>query len=159
MTIRPAKPRDAAAIAEIWNVEIRDGVSTFNALEKTVDEIASQITGAPDNWLVVLKDQEVVGFASLSQFRGGVGYRHSLEHTIYLSHAARGLGLGRALMRQLEISARAQGAHVLVAGIGGENAAGIAFHKVMGFSKAGQMSEVGRKFGRWMDLVLMQKKL
>ena len=159
MTVRPASQQDASAIAAIWNAEIRDGVSTFNSVERGAEEIASQIADAPKNWLVAEVDGQVVGFATLSQFRGGVGYRHSLEHTIYLAPKARGCDLGRALMQRIEQSAREQGTHVLIAAIGGENSDGIAFHAAIGFSETGRMPELGRKFGRWMDLVLMQKKL
>jgi phosphinothricin acetyltransferase len=159
VTIRQAAPKDAVAIAAIWNREISEGVSTFNSVEKSDAEITSMIADRGAATLVAEAEGTLIGFATYGPFRGGIGYAHSMEHTIYLDPAARGRGAGRALMRAIEKVARTNGVHVLVAGIGGENAAGIAFHSALGFEEVGRMPEVGRKFGRWMDLVLMQKIL
>lgn len=159
MIVRPATTEDADVIAAIWNHEIRDGVSTFNSHEKSIQEVAALIGARIGAFLVGEINGLVVGFATFSEFRGGVGYAQSGEHTIYLKTVARGQGAGRKLLSALEQSAREAGLHVLVAGIGGENLAGIAFHKAMGFVETGRMPETGRKFGRWMDLVLMQKIL
>lgn len=159
MKIRNAHFEDAGAIAKIWNREIREGVSTFNSAEKTETDIR-ELTGARRlAFLVVEIEGQVVGFATYFQFRGGIGYAHSMEHTIHLSHTARGRGVGRKLMERLTDAARTQKAHSLIAGIGGENETGIAFHRALGFEEVGRLPEVGRKFGRWMDLVFMQKNL
>jgi L-amino acid N-acyltransferase YncA len=156
--LRDATSADAGAIAAIWNREIRDGVSTFNTVEKDLGALKAAI--ASDAVYVVAEEgTEVVGFATFGPFRGGPGYVHTMEHTIYLDEAARGKGVGRALMAALEVAAKGRGVHVLVAGVGGENSSGIAFHKAMGFVEVGRMPEVGRKFDRWMDLVLLQKLL
>ncbi|MBE1292795.1 MAG: GNAT family N-acetyltransferase [Rhodobacteraceae bacterium] len=158
MILRDATSADAGAIAAIWNREIRDGVSTFNTVEKDLGALKAAI--ASDAVYVVAElDREVVGFATFGPFRGGSGYVHTMEHTIYLDEAARGKGVGRKLMAALEAEAQDRNVHVLVAGVGGENSAGIAFHKAMGFVEVGRMPEVGRKFERWMDLVLLQKRL
>ncbi len=158
MILRDATSADAGAIAAIWNREIRDGVSTFNTVEKDLGKLKAAI--ASDAVYVVAEEgTEVVGFATFGPFRGGPGYVHTMEHTIYLDEVARGKGVGRALMAALEVAAKGRGVHVLVAGVGGENSAGIAFHKAMGFVEVGRMPEVGRKFDRWMDLVLLQKLL
>jgi phosphinothricin acetyltransferase len=82
-----------------------------------------------------------------------------MEHTIILAPHARGKGAGRALMTAIEDHARAGGAHTLFAGVSGENAEGIAFHTRMGFRPLVTIPEVGHKFGRWLDLVLMMKTL
>ena len=159
MKIRQAITSDASAIAAIWNTEIRDGVTTFNSVEKAVAEIADLISARPNAFLIAESEGQIIGFATFSQFRSGVGYAHSMEHTVYLDPEARGRGAGRALLGALEDLARAQGVHALVAGIGGENTTGIAFHASLGYVETGRMPQVGRKFGRWMDLVLMQKIL
>ncbi len=158
MILRDATAADAEAIAAIWNREIRDGVSTFNTIEKELGAIKGAI--ASEVVFLVAEDAgAVVGFATFGPFRGGPGYALTMEHTIYLAETARGTGIGRALMTRLETEAKARGVHVLVAGVGGENSGGIAFHKAMGFAEVGRMPEVGRKFDRWMDLVLLQKLL
>ncbi len=158
MILRDATMADAEAIAAIWNREIRDGVSTFNTIEKELGALKAAI--ASEVVFLVAEDAgAVVGFATFGPFRGGPGYALTMEHTIYLAENARGKGVGRALMARLEVEAKARGVHVLVAGVGGENSGGIAFHKAMGFVEVARMPEVGRKFDRWMDLVLLQKLL
>ena len=158
MILRDATGADAGAIATIWNREIRDGVSTFNTIEKELGALKAAI--ASEAVFKVVEDADaVLGFATFGPFRGGPGYVHSMEHTIYLAEDARGRGVGRMLMAALQEEARARDIHVLVAGVGSENAAGIAFHTRLGFVEVGRMPQIGRKFGRWMDLVLLQKML
>ena len=160
--IRRATPQDAAAIAGIWNPYIRDSAVTFNSAEKPVDEVAALIRdrdAAGFATFVAEGAGGIAGFASYSQFRGGVGYARSMEHTVLLSPAARGKGFGRALMQAVEDHARAGGAHCLFAGVSAENPEGRAFHARLGFAEAAILRAVGFKFGRYMDLVLMQKFL
>lgn len=160
--IRDAVADDAAGIAEIWNPIIRDTAITFNAAEKTMAELEALIAEkarAGHGFFVAEEGGAVAGFATYGQFRGGVGYARAMEHTVLLGPEARGRGLGRALMATVESHARAGGAHALMAGISGENPAAIAFHARIGFREIARVPEVGWKFGRLMDLVLMQKFL
>jgi len=161
MKLRPARPADAAAIAGIWNGCIRETAVTFTDVEKTVAGLRADIAARQPAGLFPVAGEEgaVLGFATAFAFRAGPGYRHTLEHTVQLAPGARGRGAGRALMGRLEAAARGAGAHVLVAAVSGENAGGIAFHEAIGFARVGEMPQVGRKFGRWMDLVLLQKIL
>lgn len=156
--IRPATAQDAPAIAAIWNQIIRDTTATFTSLEKDPTALADLIAqGVP--WWVADVNNTVQGHATYGQFRGGPGYARSMEHSIHLSNTAQGLGLGRKLMTTLESHARAAGAHVMVAGISGENTAGQAFHARIGYVECGRVLQAGHKFGRYLDLVLMQKIL
>jgi L-amino acid N-acyltransferase len=160
--IRPVLATDAAAIAAFWNPFIRDTAVTFNPVEKSPAEIAAMIhdrQAAGHGFLVAEHQGHVAGFASYAQFRGGAGYARTMEHTIILSPTAHGYGLGRALMAALEDQARAAGIHSLIAGVSAENPAGRAFHAAIGYAEIGILPQVGHKFGRWMDLVLMQKIL
>lgn len=160
--IRPAEARDAAAVARIWNPVIRDTAATFNAVEKTEAELAETFAAKQAQgyaFLLAEAEGEVVGFATYGQFRGGVGYACTMEHTIILGPGARGRGLGRALMTAIEDHARAGGAHSLFAGVSAENPDGRAFHAAIGYREVAVLCKVGFKFGRWMDLVLMQKML
>ncbi|MEQ8898514.1 MAG: N-acetyltransferase family protein [Roseovarius sp.] len=159
MSVRAAVPEDAGAIAAIWNPFIRDTAVTFTTEEKTEAGLAADIAARPAAFFVAGEGGKVMGFATAFAFRGGPGYRHTFEHTVQLAPEAWGQGLGRALMARLEEALRENGCHVLVAGISGENEAGIAFHHAIGFETVGRMPQVGAKFGRWMDLVLMQKIL
>lgn len=152
-----ARPTDVPAILSLWNEVIAQTTITFTSAPKTRDDIAALIERQP---VFVARDgAQVLGFATYSQFRGGDGYRLTQEHAIYLTAAARGKGLGRGLWDAVEDHARGAGAHSLIAGISGENAGGIAFHAAMGFDHVGRIPEVGHKFGRYLDLVLMQKRL
>lgn len=161
MRVRQAIPADAGAIADIWNGYIRDAAVTFTDIEKTTEGLAADITARQQDglYLVAERDGAVLGFTTAGAFRGGPGYRHTLEITVHVAPDARGRGAGRALVTALEDAARKAGAHVLVAGVSGENVDAIAFHARLGFTQVGRMAQVGRKFGRWMDLVLMQKIL
>ncbi|MCF3934252.1 N-acetyltransferase family protein [Acuticoccus sp. M5D2P5] len=162
MNTRPALLTDAAAIVEIWNAIIRDPHITFTTVLKTVDGIGAMIAerqAAGEAFYVGEADGAVVGFATYSAFRGGPGYARTKELSINLAPEARGHGLGRALMGALEAHGRAAGVHSLVAGVSGANADGIAFHKAVGFDVAGILPEAGWKYGVYLDLVLMQKRL
>ncbi|HSG57525.1 MAG TPA: GNAT family N-acetyltransferase [Paracoccaceae bacterium] len=160
--IRPAAAPDAAAIAEIWNPVIRDTAVTFNAVEKTPEGLVADFAAkalAGHGFLVAEAGGRVLGFANYSQFRGGVGYARSMEHTIILAPQAQRQGVGRALMAAIEDHARAGGAHALFAGVSAENPAGVEFHRRIGFNEVARLREVGFKFGRWLDLILLQKFL
>lgn len=156
--IRAARPADAPAIAAFWNPFIRDTVVTFNPVEKSEAEIAAMIEGR-EVFLVAEWEGAVLGFASYGQFRGGLGYAFAQEHTIILAPQAKGRGLGRRLMQALEAAALAHGHHIMVGGVSGSNPAGIGFHAALGYAEVGRVREAGWKFGRWHDLVLMQKIL
>ena len=159
MIIRAATPDDADHIATIWNAEIRHGVSTFTSQEKAVSDIVQLIEHDRDGFCVVQNADHQLGFGRLSQFRSGDGYAHSMEHSIYVAPQAQGMGVGRNIMAYLEDVATNRGARSLIAGIGAENTAAIAFHTHLGFRTVGRVQDAGRKFDRWMDLVLMQKIL
>jgi phosphinothricin acetyltransferase len=162
MTIRAATAADVPAIVAIWNPVIRDSIATFNAEEKSpamVADMLSQKAAAGHAFLVALHHGQIAGFAHYGQFRGGIGYRHTAEHTIVLGENVRGQGIGRSLLAALEDHARTAGFHSLWAGVSGENVAGVAFHARAGFARVAVLPQVGRKFDRWFDLVLMQKRL
>ncbi len=156
--IRAAELRDAGGVAAIWNPLIRDTTVTFTPDEKTIAEVEAMIAG-PDPMLVIEEAGAILGFARYFQFRGGAGYRFTAEHTILLAPQGRGGGRGRALMTALADHARAAGRHSLIGGVSAENAAGLAFHAACGFQVVGTVPEAGFKFGRWLDLVLMQRRL
>lgn len=99
---------------------------------------------------------EVLGYASYGTWRSIEGFRHTVEHSVYVRAEQRGHGLGPALMQTLIEHARAAGLHVMVAAIESGNAASIRLHERLGFATSGRMPQVGRKFGRWLDLTFMQ---
>ncbi|MCB1400764.1 MAG: N-acetyltransferase [Rhodobacteraceae bacterium] len=162
VAIRVAREADIPAIVGFWNPVIRETTVTFASEEKSEAGLRAMFDArraAGREVFVADLGGLAVGIASYDQFRGGDGYRHAMEHTVILAREVRGGGIGRRLMHALEDHARQAGGHVMVGGISGENAAGIAFHAALGYVETGRMPQVGRKFGRWLDLVLMQKLL
>jgi L-amino acid N-acyltransferase len=159
--IRAATAADAGAIAALWNHYIRDTLVTFNLAEKSEEEVAATIAArqAAGQAFLVAEDSGLLGFATYAQFRGGVGYARTMEHTVLLDAAARGRGVGRALMAAVEDHARGAGVHSLFGGVSGANPEGRAFHLAVGYAEVAVLREVGWKWGRWLDLHLMQKIL
>jgi L-amino acid N-acyltransferase len=156
--IRPARPGDATAIGAIWNPYIRNTTVTFNPVEKSDAEIAT-MTAAPHAFFVWDDGDRLLGFARYFQFRGGLGYARSAEHTILLHPDAIGRGIGRALMTAILDHAQAARIGSMIAAVSAENTSGLAFHVALGFVEVGYLPSVGWKFDRWIDLILMQKRL
>lgn len=160
--IRQARRADVPQIAGLWNAIIRETVITFNPQEKSDADVWRTVLsrarqGHP--FLVAVQDGAVLGFATYAQFRAGLGYARSMEHSINLAPAARGLGLGRRLMAAIEDHATARGMRAMVGAVTASNAASLQFHEALGYQVVGRMPQVGWKFGRFHDLVLMQKLL
>ena len=158
--VRDAAARDASGIREIYN----DAVVNTNAIwnEQVVDEAnrvawlhARQGMGYPV--LVAVNAEEgVLGYASFGDWRAFDGYRHTVEHSVYVHPDARGQGVAQLLMQMLIERARVLDKHVMVAAIEAGNQPSIALHRRLGFVQTGLMPEVGVKFGRWLDLLWMQ---
>lgn len=162
MIIRPVLDTDLPAILEFWNPIIRATTIIFSSEERSVESLGALIAtrrAAGREMLVAEEQGAILGIATYDQFRGGLGYVHAMEHTVLLAPAARGKGIGRVLMAAIEDHARARGAHTMVAAVALENQEGIAFHEAIGFQRVGLLPQSGRKFGRWLDLVLLQKIL
>ena len=160
--IRPATAADATALAALLNHWIEQTAVTFNPVPKTEADIVSMIAAKGSSghaFLIAEEAGQIVGQASYGQFRGGQGYATCMEHSISLLPGTPRKGLGRALLTAIEGHARAAGAHQMIAGVSGENPDGQAFHARMGYSHIATIPQAGFKFGRYMDLVLMQKFL
>ncbi len=160
--IRPACAADAPALAAILNHWILHTSVTFNPVPKTPEDILATIAdkaAAGHAFLVAEDAGHIIGQAAYGQFRGGAGYRTCMEHSISLLPGTPRKGLGRALLTAIEDHARTAGAHQMIAGVSGENPDGQAFHTRMGYRPIATIPEAGFKFGRYIDLVLMQKFL
>ena len=163
MIIRDALPGDIPGITLIYNDAVAHSTAIWNeTLVDTANRLAwladRQRAGYPV--LVVVDDAEdVLGYASFSDWRAWDGYRHTVEHSVYVRGDQRGKGLGERLMRTLIERARAIGKHVMVAGIEAGNLGSIGLHEKLGFENVGHLREVGAKFGSWLDLVFLQLKL
>ena len=109
--------------------------------------------------LVAMKGRDVVGFASFGDFRPFPGYRHTVENSVYVDERHHRAGIGRSLVTALIERATTLNKHAMIAGIDAANTGSIGLHASLGFIEVARMPEVGCKFGRWLDLVLMQKQL
>lgn len=162
MQIRDALPGDAPAIMSIYNHAVAHTTAIWN--EALVDEAnrrawmqERQAMGFPV--LVVQREADLLGYASFGPWRAFEGFRHTVEHSVYVHPDHHGQGLGRQLMQALIERARSQHIHVMVAAIEAGNSASIRLHKTLGFAQTGLMPQVGTKFGRWLDLAFLQLRL
>lgn len=158
MKIRPAAQTDAAHIAALWNRMICETDATFTTQKKEIADIAALIAERQGAFWVA-HAQDLQGFATYGAFRNGPGYAATVEHTIILAQAAQGRGVGRVLMQRAIEGAQSQGHHVMIAAISGANPGAVAFHEKLGFEQTAHMPQVGRKGGKWLDLILMQKMI
>ena len=152
---------DAAAIRDIYNREVTGSTVTFDLVPRTLDAqrawIAAHAGAHPA--VVAVEGVEVVGFGSLSPYRDRPAYRTTAEDSVYVARPWQGRGVGRLLLAQLLDVATASGFHAVMARIVGGHHASIALHRGQGFDVVGTEREVGRKFGRWLDVVVMQRLL
>ncbi len=161
MLIRPAELIDAEGILEIYNAEVLGSTATFDLTPRSLDEQRTWMierSGA-HAVLVASLDNTIIGFASLSPFRSRPAYATTVENSIYVHADHRGRGVARALMAELIDTATTHGFHSMIARIADSQEASVALHRSMGFDEVGVEREVGRKFGRWLDVTVMQRLL
>ena len=160
--LRLAERRDAEAIRSIYNPEVLESTVTFDLVPRTLDEQVAWLdehSGGHPAIVAVDGDDEVVGFGSLSPYRPRAAYSTTVEDSVYVRRDCRGEGVGVALLGELVRLGTAHGFHSAIARIVGNHEASIALHARCGFVPIGTEREVGRKFGRWLDVVLMQRML
>jgi phosphinothricin acetyltransferase len=163
LNIRDATIHDAEGIAAIYNDAVMHTTAIWN---ETVVDTANRAKWLSDRQgmgypvlVAVADDGAILGYASFGDWRAFDGYRHTVEHSVYVDKNRRGAGIGKTLMLALIERARAAGKHVMVAGIEAGNAASIQLHRQLGFVEVGLLREVGTKFGRWLDLAFLQLQL
>ena len=163
MLIRDALETDLPALRDIFNDAVLNTTAIW--MDNVVDLANRQAwfaARAQQGYPILVAenaDGEVVGYASFGDWRPFDGFCHTVEHSVYIRADQRGKGLGPQLLTALIERAKACDKHVMVAAIESGNAASIGLHQRLGFAITGQMPQVGRKFGRWLDLTLMQRIL
>lgn len=161
--IRPATRADMEAVWDLYNALIPTTTVAWTEATQTLDERLTWFDAQHQrSWPVVVAetgDGCVVGFASYGSFRGDgkwPGYRFTVEHTIHVAKSHWGTGVGRALLCTLIEHARSTGMHVMVGAIDADNEASLRFHERLGFTEVARMPQIGRKFDRWLELILVQ---
>ena len=158
--VRPATAADAEAIARIYGHYVVNTTITFEEQAVPAQEMAQRIDevlSASLPWLVAEQDGRLVGYACAGKWKGRCAYRHSVESSVYVDAAFTGRGIGRQLYRALLQLLRDRSIHVVIGGVALPNAASVALHESMGFSKVAHFREVGYKFGQWIDVGYWQK--
>jgi L-amino acid N-acyltransferase len=156
--IRPATSADADVVAEIYNHYIRTSTATFDTDEKSVEDRVAWLAehGAAYPVLVADDDGQVVAWGSLSKWGTRCAYRHSVEISVYVAPHATRTGLGPAMCRALVERARDLGHHAIISQVVSDNEPSLKMAERLGFENVGRLRQVGRKFDRWLDVVLME---
>jgi phosphinothricin acetyltransferase len=163
ISIRPAEPRDVAAITRIYDHAVRHGTASFELAPPDEAEMArrqNELFAGGFPYIVAEQATAVVGYAYAGPYRARPAYRWTVEDSIYVDPALHGRGIGRALLERLIAEAERSGFRQMLAVIGDSaNAGSIELHRALGFRMVGTFDNVGFKFGRWLDSVLMQRAL
>lgn len=163
MEVRLARPTDAEAIRSIYNLEVATSTATFDLVPRTLAEQQAWLRARSGAHAVVVAvdgdGDDVVGFGSLSPYRDRPAYRTTVEDSVYVRRDHRGRGVGSRMLEELVTVAAASGFHAVMARIVDGHDASIGLHQRHGFALVGVEREIGRKFGRWLDVVVMQRLL
>lgn len=163
MQLRPATEADIPEIQAIYAHHVLHGTGTFDEEPPSAEEMEAKFRHVVDHgwtWLVAADDTGVLGYAYFTQFRDRSAYRYCVEDSIYVREDVRGQGVGKALVQRLIDDATAQGMRQMIAVIGdSDNVGSIGVHASLGFQRVGLLKSAGVKFGRWLDVVYMQRAL
>ena len=163
LLVRPSVDADLPAITAIYAHAVLHGTGTFELEPPDTAEMARRrddVLGKGLPWLVAERAGQVLGYAYANHFRPRRAYRFCLEDSVYLHPDAQGQGLARALLAELMTRCEARGARQMLAVIGdAANAGSVGLHAALGFEHTGVLKAAGWKFGRWLDVVLMQRAL
>jgi L-amino acid N-acyltransferase len=162
LQISDATEADLAGLLAIYNDVIATSTAIYSDLPVTLEERRQWWRSRTAQGYPVLAARDahgIAGFATFGDFRAWPGYRFTVEHSVHVRASSRGQGVGTLLVQALLPRAAALGKHVMMAGVDADNAASIRFHERLGFERSGHLREVGYKFGRWLDLVFLQRRI
>ena len=163
LLIRPSRDDDVALIAAIYGHHVLNGVASFEEEPPTLEEMARRRAALLERdfpYFVAEREGKVVGYCYAGAYRPRIGYRFSVEDSIYIDPTEVGRGIGRALLAQVIDRSTELGYRQMIAVIGGsETLPSINLHKALGFAPIGVLAGIGFKFGRWVDSVYMQRAL
>ena len=161
MQIRPTTRSDLPGILEIYNDAVLNTTATYDYEPRTLEHRTQwfeerQREGYPI-FVAVTEDGRVAGWSALNPFHARFGYRFTAENSVYVAADARGQGIGKLLLAPLIDGAKSRGLHAIIAAIDAQNEASIRLHAGFGFEKVGFFKQTGFKFGRWLDVVYMER--
>jgi len=161
MNIRPATITDASAITEIYNWYVSNTIISFELEPVSIEEMAARIQDKLEHyeWLVGEINNKIIGYAYYGAFRPREAYHHTVESTIYIAQKWAGQGYGKTLYKRLIKSAKNQGFREMIGIIALPNPDSITLHEKLGFKRVGVNKDVGRKFGRYIDVGIWQLSL
>jgi L-amino acid N-acyltransferase YncA len=161
LAIRDARATDLRAIDRIYDHYVRTSTCTFQLEPAGLEAREAWFASHGDGWPVLVAETagRIVGWASLSLYNAREGYRFTAEDSVYLDEAARGQGIGTALLQELIDRGRTLGLHTILAAIEAEQVASVRLHERFGFVEVGRMRQLGWKLDRWLDVVFMQMML
>jgi phosphinothricin acetyltransferase len=161
IAIRPANAGDLPAINDIYNHYVNTSTCTFQVTPDSIEDTQRWFDGHDANHPITVAERGglVVGWASLSAHHARCAYRQTAENSVYVRHDLRGQGIGRQLLADLIERARGLDYHSILALICSEHPGSITLHQRFGYEQVGLLREVGHKFGRWLDVVLLQLHL
>jgi L-amino acid N-acyltransferase len=162
MIVRLAQATDAEAIRAIYNLEVLESTVTFDLVPRSHDDQRAWLAahgGAHPAIVAVDEGGDVAGFGSLSPYKDRPAYSTTVEDSVYVDRDHRGQGVGKLILGELLMLATTHGFHAVIARIVGDHDASMALHESCGFTLVGVEKEVGRKFGRWLDVVELQRLL
>ncbi len=159
MELRSARAEDAEPIRTIYNAEVVSSTVTFDLVPRSEEDQRAwmEAHGGAYPVIVAVEDGIVLGFASLSPYRPRPAYATTVEDSVYVRRDHRGRGIGKSLVAEIVRLAGAHGFHSVIARVVGHHEASIALHVSLGFELVGIEREVGRKFGRWLDVAILQQ--
>ena len=157
--IRKAKIEDLPGITSIYNDAIKNTVATFDTKIKTLEEqkVWFEEHGSKNPIIIAEKNNDIVGWAALSKWSDRCAYSDTAEISIYVKDAYQKKGIGKKLAKEIVKEGKESGLHLLIARITDENPVSIHLHESVGFTHIGIMKECGFKFGKRLDVILMQK--
>ena len=162
MDVRLARLEDGEAMRAIYNLEVTESTVTFDLVPRSAneqDQWLREHSGAHPAIVATGAEGEVLGFGSLSPYRSRPAYATTVEDSIYVRRDVQRRGVGRAVLVELLALATAHGFHAVIARIVDGHEASIGLHRACAFELIGVEREVGRKFGRWLDVVVMERLL
>lgn len=163
VTVRDSKDSDVPHIQAIYAHYVLHGLASFEEVPPSVEELTTRRAGVLEKafpYIVAESEGEVLGYAYVSLYRPRSAYRFTVENSVYVRHDTVARGIGRALLAELVARCERLEIHQIIAVIGDSaNHASIGLHAACGFKQVGLLPEVGFKFGRWVDSVLMQRAM